>query len=167
MCPNSAIGPNDPCPCGSGKKYKRCCGLAVAPARSKWKRFAFGGLLALGFGVVVFGPMFQRETAPSAGRGIGLGTRPSARPLGPAPAGKVWSVEHGHWHDVRNPLSGPGARPPAQSFTPAPQPGGPVPPGKVWSVEHGHWHDDPNAQSGSTPATVDAPPVTIDFSPKP
>ncbi|GAG18053.1 unnamed protein product, partial [marine sediment metagenome] len=20
------IGPNDPCPCGSGKKYKRCCG---------------------------------------------------------------------------------------------------------------------------------------------
>ena len=22
----SKIGPNDPCPCGSGKKYKRCCG---------------------------------------------------------------------------------------------------------------------------------------------
>lgn len=21
------IGPNDPCPCGSGKKYKRCCGM--------------------------------------------------------------------------------------------------------------------------------------------
>ncbi len=21
----SAIGRNDPCPCGSGKKYKRCC----------------------------------------------------------------------------------------------------------------------------------------------
>ena len=20
------IGPNDPCPCGSGKKYKKCCG---------------------------------------------------------------------------------------------------------------------------------------------
>jgi tetratricopeptide (TPR) repeat protein len=24
----SAAGRNDPCPCGSGKKYKRCCGLA-------------------------------------------------------------------------------------------------------------------------------------------
>ena len=24
-----ATGRNDPCPCGSGKKYKRCCGLAV------------------------------------------------------------------------------------------------------------------------------------------
>ena len=23
---NSKIGRNDPCPCGSGKKYKKCCG---------------------------------------------------------------------------------------------------------------------------------------------
>jgi uncharacterized protein YecA (UPF0149 family) len=23
------VGRNDPCPCGSGKKYKRCCGAAV------------------------------------------------------------------------------------------------------------------------------------------
>ena len=22
-------GRNDPCPCGSGKKYKRCCGLVT------------------------------------------------------------------------------------------------------------------------------------------
>jgi len=21
------VGRNEPCPCGSGKKYKRCCGL--------------------------------------------------------------------------------------------------------------------------------------------
>jgi preprotein translocase subunit SecA len=20
------VGPNDPCPCGSGKKHKKCCG---------------------------------------------------------------------------------------------------------------------------------------------
>ncbi len=25
------VGRNDPCPCGSGKKYKRCCGLSNAP----------------------------------------------------------------------------------------------------------------------------------------
>jgi len=24
------VGRNDPCPCGSGKKYKRCCGMATA-----------------------------------------------------------------------------------------------------------------------------------------
>ena len=26
---NIKIGRNDPCPCGSGKKYKRCCGNAT------------------------------------------------------------------------------------------------------------------------------------------
>ncbi|WP_420337192.1 SEC-C metal-binding domain-containing protein [Roseibium sp.] len=25
--PKTKVGRNDPCPCGSGKKYKRCCGL--------------------------------------------------------------------------------------------------------------------------------------------
>jgi len=24
------FGRNDPCPCGSGKKYKKCCGLSAA-----------------------------------------------------------------------------------------------------------------------------------------
>ncbi len=24
------VGRNDPCPCGSGKKYKKCCGMAAA-----------------------------------------------------------------------------------------------------------------------------------------
>jgi uncharacterized protein YecA (UPF0149 family) len=23
------VGRNDPCPCGSGKKYKKCCGRAI------------------------------------------------------------------------------------------------------------------------------------------
>ena len=27
--PRPAVGRNDPCPCGSGKKFKKCCGLAV------------------------------------------------------------------------------------------------------------------------------------------
>lgn len=27
---DSKIGRNDPCPCGSGKKYKKCCGAAVS-----------------------------------------------------------------------------------------------------------------------------------------
>jgi uncharacterized protein YecA (UPF0149 family) len=26
------IGRNDPCPCGSGKKYKRCCGRGMRPS---------------------------------------------------------------------------------------------------------------------------------------
>ena len=36
------IGRNDPCPCGSGKKYKKCCGLQSAvevrsPATGKFR----------------------------------------------------------------------------------------------------------------------------------
>jgi hypothetical protein len=78
-------------------------------------------------------------------------TRPGPQP-GPAPPGKVWSAEHGHWHDI-------GATPTASAsqikieqssgapLTPTvgtlPQPEGPVPVGKVWSPQHGHWHDAP------------------------
>src|SRR2546429_2992745 len=31
------VGRNDPCPCGSGQKYKKCCGAVIAlqPARRK------------------------------------------------------------------------------------------------------------------------------------
>jgi preprotein translocase subunit SecA len=28
MAVSSKVGRNDPCPCGSGKKYKKCCGAA-------------------------------------------------------------------------------------------------------------------------------------------
>ena len=78
----------------------------------------------------------------------------SLPPPGPAPEGKVWSAEHGHWHDA------PGAGgqvvttsgttiTPAGPAAPTPQPPGPVPEGKVWSPEHGHWHDVPGAAGQS------------------
>ncbi|MYI33930.1 MAG: hypothetical protein F4112_13315, partial [Holophagales bacterium] len=28
--PGAKVGRNAPCPCGSGKKYKKCCGAPVA-----------------------------------------------------------------------------------------------------------------------------------------
>jgi len=31
------IGRNDPCPCGSGKKYKKCCGATLTTGLSKNK----------------------------------------------------------------------------------------------------------------------------------
>ena len=27
---SAKVGRNDPCPCGSGKKYKKCCGAQVS-----------------------------------------------------------------------------------------------------------------------------------------
>lgn len=36
--PREKTGRNDPCPCGSGKKFKRCCNAAEgAPDISPWK----------------------------------------------------------------------------------------------------------------------------------
>jgi preprotein translocase subunit SecA len=29
---NAGVGRNDPCPCGSGKKYKKCCGMKTGSA---------------------------------------------------------------------------------------------------------------------------------------
>ncbi len=51
------------------------------------------------------------------------------QPDGPVPDGKVWSGEHGHWHDIT----------PAEGGVPAPE--GEAPAGKEWSPEHGHYHD--------------------------
>ena len=28
---STKVGRNDPCPCGSGKKFKKCCGIAALP----------------------------------------------------------------------------------------------------------------------------------------
>ncbi len=52
MTQNSTIGRNEPCPCGSGKKYKRCCGVAAAPKLStpKFNPAAFDPSGGAGFG---------------------------------------------------------------------------------------------------------------------
>ena len=111
-----ATGRNESCPCGSGRKYKKCCARLehsiLTPAA-----LILGLLIRIGVTVTITAMINAPE--------------PEAAP------GKVWSAEHGHWHDVP---SG-GARGP--NSTPAPQPPGPAPPGKVWSPEHGHWHDAP------------------------
>ncbi len=37
------IGRNDPCPCGSGKKYKKCCGGKTPMQRRKFTHITSGG----------------------------------------------------------------------------------------------------------------------------
>lgn len=149
-------GRNSPCTCGSGMKYKQCCGL------TEGKTSPTIIIVALLVGVVIVaGALFvSRDKTPptpvttsapvapsTAGTPQPDGVPGSPQPPGPAPAGKVWNVEHGHWHDApgapgaAGTTAQPGAAQPA--FTPGPQPPGPVPAGKVWSAEHGHWHDAP------------------------
>ena len=114
---------NDPCHCGSEKKFKDCHGkkFVVNP----WKKI----VIYITIGLVAF--WFFKDIFLTGSDSIGS-----------APPGKVWSEEHGHYHDVNtNPSTIPPMPPGAQKTLNIPQPEGPVPEGKVWSREHGHWHD--------------------------
>ena len=39
------IGRNDPCNCGSGKKYKKCCLVDLKPQKSLYEKFEETGLI--------------------------------------------------------------------------------------------------------------------------
>jgi len=137
------IGSKDPCPCGSKKKYKNCCGREGTHSTSKKQTQLV--LSAIGVGVVAVILIAVLTKSQNT----------SNPPPGAAPAGKVWSPEHGHWHDApvsvqNNPTPQPlnpfptqptQSNPPNSATNLTPQPPGPAPAGKVWSPEHGHWHD--------------------------
>jgi hypothetical protein len=144
---------NSPCTCGSGMKYKQCCGLKED---QKSRTMVIVGLLVVG--VLIVGAVFVsrdgNQPTATAGAPVDPGAQPagvpgSPQPPGPAPAGKVWSSEHGHWHDApaapgaAGPAVQPSAAQPGSLAPGSPQPPGPAPAGKVWSAEHGHWHDAP------------------------
>jgi hypothetical protein len=76
---------NDPCSCGSGKKYKQCCARSERARDSQWMIYGVGGLLAVG---LVWG----------LGSAIVDSSSPAEPPA--TPAGKVWNEEHGHFHDA-------------------------------------------------------------------
>ena len=140
------IGRNDPCFCGSGQKYKSCC-IHKARGTSRGLMYllvAIAVIAAVGVGATL---MERRNDARPAPRGQApaAATTPKPQPPGPVPAGKVWSAEHGHWHDATAGAQPAGAQPTRENpitvnVRNIPQPPGPVPEGKVWSTEHGHWH---------------------------
>ena len=68
-------GRNDPCPCGSGKKFKQCC----ASKKDRWSP-ALIAVLVVGavLAVIVIVSSVRRSSN----------------------SGMVWSPEHGHYHDA-------------------------------------------------------------------
>lgn len=76
----TAIGRNDPCSCGSGKKYKQCC-LNAAPKSSLGNKF----LLAAVAVVLIGGAVILLTNLDNFTHSEGGPTR-------------VWSEAHGHWH---------------------------------------------------------------------
>ena len=143
---------NEPCPCGSGKKYKVCC--ADKRTSSQWLALASVVIFA-GLAAWVVAGVFRQAGEPTNqvwsqehGHWHPAAANPGTeRPLGPAPPGKEWSYEDGHWHDVAVPGLG---RPP-----------GPAPVGKVWDEAHGHWHDDAAAPGPTGRPPGPAPPWKV------
>jgi hypothetical protein len=175
-------GRNDPCDCGSGKKFKNCH-AEKTPERLSTNRMGWIVVAIVAAGAVTLFASF-RPDPPDRSPGTAVSAAPVAPvsatptrippPPGEPPPGKIWSYEHGHWHNLREstqidfsnatvpgstPASGEGSAisvtqaPPSVPGTP--QPAGPVPPGKVWSIEHGHWHDvDDTAADSGVPAEI-------------
>jgi hypothetical protein len=68
-------GRNEPCPCGSGKKFKQCC----ASKKDRSSRALIAVLVVVAVLAVIV---------------IVSNTRRSSN------SGMVWSPEHGHYHDA-------------------------------------------------------------------
>lgn len=74
-------------------------------------------------------------------------SNPITAPPGPAPKGKIWSPDHGHWHDIDPasdfdlipPTTIPGQTP--VGITGSAVSGVAATAGMIWSTEHEHWHD--------------------------
>jgi hypothetical protein len=69
MSESGSVGRNDPCPCGSGKKYKRCCmasDRAAQAERVAWQKAAQNMRIAL------VGYAKEADLAADLGAGLGL-----------------------------------------------------------------------------------------------
>ena len=72
-----ATGRNEPCPCGSGKKFKLCC-------EGKQRAGVSSGLILAVIAAVVLVAVMAAMSNSRESSG----------------AGRVWSAEHGHYHDA-------------------------------------------------------------------
>ena len=82
------VGRNEPCPCGSGKKYKNCHQQVEENKSGKNKAFLYVVIFLIFLVIAIVGTYLNSKDSGSLG---------SPNP-GQAPAGKVWSEEHGHYH---------------------------------------------------------------------
>jgi len=115
-------GRNDLCPCGSGKKFKRCCGAIDLAAEDASSRFfgvaaVLAGLMLVG-GALVFAKAFFIDDV-AAGKKVWSAEHGHYHTEGGGDAsaggpGKVWNEEHGHYHDATKPP------PPLEGSTPVP-----------------------------------------------
>lgn len=137
-----SAGRNEPCPCGSGKKHKNCCFGKKRDTGFLYLIVAMGVIGAVSIAAAYMNSDRERvgTSTPRQQTAAPLPSTPQPQPPGAVPPGKVWSAEHGHWHDAAPGNQPTKDNPITVNRRNVPQPPGPVPAGKVWSPEHGHWH---------------------------
>lgn len=170
---------NEPCHCGSAEKYKNCCEAKDLRRSGGLTQIILIALIPLALGAVVWNLIHGDdedapvEAAVSTNAPLAstqplsnpMGVPGSPQPEGPVPPGKVWSTDHGHWHDaapvqiessgVSDGLSATlGQASPAET----PADGEVGPDGRIWSSAHNHWHD-PEPETGG--AAAGAPATTV------
>jgi hypothetical protein len=95
---------------------------------------AIGGMVIGSAGTYFFSkPLVapKQSSSPAGGGTPQAQFTPAPQPPGEAPPGKVWSVEHGHWHDAPVALTPPAPAPTTPAtVTPTPE-GPPAPPPTV------------------------------------
>ena len=72
----SKPGRNDLCPCGSGRKYKKCHGVKADASQNHLMMLVIGGAVVAAIVVGILSFTGERATGPT----------------------QVWSSEHGHYH---------------------------------------------------------------------
>ena len=160
-------GRNAPCPCGSGKKYKRCCegkqetdaGWPAPQRRSRRLRLMLSAVLVAILAVWVVTSVLVNNPQPTAP----AGNLPADQTPDPWAYDRIndrhWHPGHGHWHDGPPP---PGVAPQNDvaprdgdasqnagntptDDTPEPWEYDPVN-NRHWHPNHGHWHQGPPPQ---------------------
>ena len=97
-------GRNEICHCGSGKKFKQCHQLRKNSQSTQLLYLAFISMAIVTtffFGNEIFKPTDTSSSLSPKPFSI-ENTQTLKRPKGDAPPGKIWSVEHGHWHNKNN-----------------------------------------------------------------
>lgn len=94
------IGRNDPCHCGSGKKYKNCHMGQSKSAVTGNKSLMYLSVFAIIIAIAAFSIYYNWDRTPTnSNTRTNTNQSLTPPPPGEAPPGKVWSAEHGHWHD--------------------------------------------------------------------
>jgi hypothetical protein len=157
------VGHKDPCPCGSGKKYKHCHMKKDLEKRQHGVWYLLGAAVVLGGALIYFAagggiPWGGGRASAPAGAGLPVTTGAPAA-TGPATVTQTTTATSAASQD-QSALPG-GATPQPWQYD--------APRNRHWHPGHGHWHNGPPpdpSQREATAATATTTPAS-DQSPLP